>query len=150
MSKVTELFEQYKAAFEAGDRQAGLDLLQQLDEADRHLLELLVDDYLMHDAPSQPVDAQRLEEFRNSPVGQKIREIMAEPSPLDQYYEEDEEGELELTDAGRIYLLEGETKALRDHISDLEQRLHSHVQVHLALAKSLETAAEEIHKLKND
>ena len=83
MTSADELFRSYTAAFEAGEDPSAAEYLGKLEGPERYALELMIDRYLTHSAPSQPVDLQMLEASRQSAWGKRIRELLGEPSPAD-------------------------------------------------------------------
>ncbi|MFM9140028.1 MAG: hypothetical protein ACKOTH_05690 [Solirubrobacterales bacterium] len=83
MTSADELFRSYTAAFEAGDNPSAAEYLGKLEGPERYALELMIDRYLTHSAPSQPVDLQMLEASRQSAWGKRVRELFGEPGPAD-------------------------------------------------------------------
>ncbi len=87
MSSPQQLFSQFVTAFGEGSSPAPNDYLGQVDGADRLTLSVLIDDYLIKDAPARPFDPARLEAEMQEPWGQAIHmavgEAMAECTPED-------------------------------------------------------------------
>lgn len=83
MTKVEDLFTNFRSAFEAGDDPNPRRFLEQVEGADRLALELRIDRYLNEEAPVRPLDVEALAEERASEEGQRMASLVAEPGPAD-------------------------------------------------------------------
>ena len=83
MTSADELFRLYAEAYEAGEDPAAGDYVEKADGPDRLALELMIDNYLLKEAPIPQVTEEDVSRERSSARGQQIAQAISEPSIAD-------------------------------------------------------------------
>ena len=83
MTSADELFRLYSEAYEAGEDPAAGDYVEKAEGPDRLALELMIDNYLLREAPAPQVTEDDVARERASARGRQIAHAVSEPSVAD-------------------------------------------------------------------